>query len=70
MTTVIYYHPEAYTTSGLKLMGRNAAGESFRRGFLVHSQASEFCEKSKGIRLHAVLRTPARRGHATAGRDL
>lgn len=42
MTAAIYYHPEAYTTSGPKLMGRNAAGESFLRGFLVHSRANEF----------------------------
>ncbi|MDU7589432.1 MAG: hypothetical protein E7K47_18945, partial [Acidovorax sp.] len=42
MTAAIYYHPEAYTTSGPKLMGRNAAGESFLRGFLAHSKASEF----------------------------
>ncbi|MDD2546307.1 MAG: glycosyltransferase family 4 protein [Burkholderiaceae bacterium] len=42
MTAAIYYHPEAYTTSGPKLMGRNAAGESFLRGFLAHSQAAEF----------------------------
>lgn len=42
MNAVIYYHPEAYTTSGPKLMGRNAAGESFLRGFIVHSKASEF----------------------------
>ena len=42
MTAAIYYHPEAYTTAGPKLMGRNAAGESFLRGFLTHSQASEF----------------------------
>lgn len=42
MIAAIYYHPEAYTTSGPKLMGRNAAGESFLRGFLTHSQASEF----------------------------
>lgn len=40
--TAIYYHPEAYTTGGPKLMGRNAAGESFLRGFLLHSTASEF----------------------------
>jgi glycosyltransferase involved in cell wall biosynthesis len=40
--TAIYYHPEAYTTSGPKLMGRNAAGESFLRGFLTHSTDSEF----------------------------
>jgi starch synthase len=42
MTAAIYYHPEAYTTNGPKLMGRNAAGESFLRGFLSHSQTSEF----------------------------
>jgi len=33
MTAAIYYHPEAYTTSGPSLMGRNAAAESFLRGF-------------------------------------
>lgn len=38
----IYYHPEAYSISGPKLMGRNAAGESFLRGFLAYSKASEF----------------------------
>lgn len=42
MTAAIYFHPEAYTTSGPKLMGRNAAGESFLRGFLAHSKAMEF----------------------------
>lgn len=42
MTACIYYVPEAYTTSGVKLMGRNAAGESFLRGFLSYSSASEF----------------------------
>ena len=42
MKTVIYYHPEAYTTSGPKLMGRNAAGESFLRGFLSYSKATAF----------------------------
>ena len=42
MNTAIYYHPEAYTTSGPKLMGRNAAGESFLRGFLMHSKTKEF----------------------------
>lgn len=42
MTAAIYYHPEAYTTSGPKLMGRNAAGESFLRGFLSYSKATEF----------------------------
>jgi alpha-maltose-1-phosphate synthase len=42
MTAAIYYHPEAFTTSGPKLMGRNAAGESFLRGFLSHSRAASF----------------------------
>jgi starch synthase len=42
MTPCVYYHPEAYTTSGPKLMGRNAAGESFLRGYLSHTHASEF----------------------------
>jgi glycosyltransferase involved in cell wall biosynthesis len=42
MTACIYYHPEAYTTTGPQLMGRNAAGESFLRGFLSYSKANEF----------------------------
>lgn len=42
MTAAIYFHPEAYTTDGPKLMGRNAAGESFLRGFLAHSRADAF----------------------------
>jgi alpha-maltose-1-phosphate synthase len=42
MTAAIFYHPEAYTTSGPRLMGRNAAGESFLRGFLKYSQAGAF----------------------------
>jgi glycosyltransferase involved in cell wall biosynthesis len=42
MTAAIYYHPEAYTTSGPKLMGRNVAGESFLKGFLKHNKATEF----------------------------
>ena len=42
MTAAIYYHPEAYSIDGPKLMGRNAAGESFLRGFLAHSKTREF----------------------------
>lgn len=42
MSACVFYTPEAYTTSGPKLMGRNAAGESFLRGFLTHSKATEF----------------------------
>lgn len=40
MNAAIYYHPEAYTTSGPKLMGRNAAGESFLRGFIRQQRQS------------------------------
>lgn len=42
MTAALFYHPEAYTTGGPKLMGRHAAGESFLRGFLRYSQAEAF----------------------------
>jgi glycosyltransferase involved in cell wall biosynthesis len=42
MTAAVYFHPEAYTTLGPKLMGRNAAGESFLRGFFAYSKAQEF----------------------------
>lgn len=42
MIPTIYFHPEAYTTNSPKLMGRNAAGESFLRGLLTHSTANEF----------------------------
>ncbi len=42
MTAAIFYHPEGYTTTGPKLMGRNVAGESFLRGFLTHSRSSQF----------------------------
>ncbi|MAT50275.1 MAG: glycosyl transferase-like protein [Porticoccaceae bacterium] len=42
VTAAIYFHPEGYSTRGPKLMGRNAAGESFLRGFLRHSQTERF----------------------------
>jgi alpha-maltose-1-phosphate synthase len=42
MNAAIYYHPEGYTTGGPRLMGRQAAGESFLRGFFLHSRAGEF----------------------------
>ena len=41
-SVAIYYHPEAYTTSSPKLMGRNAAGESFLRGLIMHSKLDEY----------------------------
>jgi glycosyltransferase involved in cell wall biosynthesis len=42
MNACIYYHPEGYTITGPRLMGRNAAGASFLRGFLTYSRTSEF----------------------------
>ena len=35
--TAIFYHPDAYSTTTPKLMGRNVAGDSFLRGFLQHA---------------------------------
>src|SRR5262245_45530752 len=40
--TTIYFHPDAYTIGGPKLMGRNAAGTSFLRGYAANSIALEF----------------------------
>jgi glycosyltransferase involved in cell wall biosynthesis len=37
LEAAIYFHPEAYSTTGPKLMGRNAAGESFLHGYLRHA---------------------------------
>ncbi|MBC93174.1 MAG: glycosyl transferase-like protein [Rhodospirillaceae bacterium] len=42
MRVCINYHPEGYTINGPRLMGRNAAGESFLRGFAQHSRANKF----------------------------
>ncbi len=42
MTFAIHYHPEGYTTSGPRLMGRNAAGKSFLRGFFNHARTDAF----------------------------
>ena len=35
-------HPDAYDTTGPRLLGRHSAGESFLRGFLRHAQVDEF----------------------------
>ena len=39
MKPCIYYSPEAYDTSSKKLMGRNAAGESFLRAYFEFSRS-------------------------------
>jgi alpha-maltose-1-phosphate synthase len=38
-TAAIFFHPEAYSTKGPRLMGRHAAGESFLAGFFRHHQS-------------------------------
>lgn len=42
MTAAIFFHPEGYTTNRPRLMGRNAAGSSFLRGFISQSRADTF----------------------------
>lgn len=42
----IFFHPEAYTTAGPKLMGRNAAGASFLRAFFEHCPSRELWVQS------------------------
>lgn len=42
MSAAVFYHPEAYSTAGPRLMGRHAAGESFLRGLFAHGRAREF----------------------------
>lgn len=39
--TSLYFHPEAYSTTGPKLMGRNAAGESFLKGYLRYGKSPQ-----------------------------
>ena len=38
----LYLNPEAFDTRGAALMGRQAAGESFLRGYLRHAQTDRF----------------------------
>lgn len=38
----ILYHPEGYTTSGDRLMGRHAAGEGFLSGYFRHAEVDRF----------------------------
>ncbi len=38
----ILLHPDGYDTTGPRLLGRHAAGESFLRGFLRHADVEQF----------------------------
>jgi starch synthase len=42
MTAAIYFHPDAYSTNGPQLMGRNAAGESFLRAYFNQPRQQEY----------------------------
>ena len=42
MSAAIYFHPEAYSIDGPRLMGRHAAGESFLRAFLSYVETDSF----------------------------
>ena len=48
----IYFHPEGYSNSGEKLMGRNAAGESFLRGFFMFATKTDCLYAQVGTALH------------------
>lgn len=37
----LYFHPDAYTTQGRKVMGRHVAGESFLKGYLDHGKCDD-----------------------------
>lgn len=41
MRATLFFHPEGFSTQTPRLMGRNAAGESFLKGFLAYSTAPD-----------------------------
>ena len=47
----IYYVPEAYSVAGEKLMGRNAAGQSFLEGYFRCGRCETFGLRSEPIRI-------------------
>ncbi|CAN7204557.1 glycosyltransferase family 4 protein [Phenylobacterium sp. LjRoot219] len=73
----LYIHPDAYDTTGARLMGRHSAGESFLRGYLRHAEVDRFhlwnVKKQPQADIEALLRrhdapdTP-RDWHADRGR--
>jgi starch synthase len=53
MKAAVFYHPEAYSTDGPKLMGRNAAGDSFLRAFFQYSSPGKYAFAQLSDRRHA-----------------
>lgn len=51
----IYFHPDGYDTTGVRLMGRHSAGESFLRGFLRHGDIDRLHLFNAGTRPPAAL---------------
>ena len=51
----IYWNPEAYDTSGKRLMGRHAAGEGFMRGYLRHASTTDITLWNAVAKPHAEL---------------
>ena len=49
----LYYHPDGYRTDGKKLMGRQAAGESFLRGYLAYADTDTVYAYCPGGRHYA-----------------
>ena len=60
----ILYRPEAYSTTGKKLMGRHAAGEGFLKGFLQHAAVDRlFCYTPSREQAQAFLATARTAGN-------
>lgn len=66
MNAAIYYHPEGYTTGGSRLMGRQAAGESFLRGFFSYSTAASFWALVEEAKFGQMFAEAAKKAHRTA----
>ena len=55
MTASIYFHPGAYTTSGLKLVDRYTTGKSLLRGFVAQSHSSAFWAQAIPAESEAII---------------
>lgn len=65
-SAALYLHPEAYDTTGSKLMGRHSAGESFLRGLLRHAAGEQFYAYNAANRPVSDLEALIRRIEPTA----
>lgn len=67
MTAAIYFQSDAYSTAGERLMGRNAAGESFLKGYVGNRPAADiwaFVEKqAEGAVFTETVRALGGTGH-------